>query len=127
MTIKSDPNGIDIATERPSDLDALNAKLQAAKARRPQDKAPSSNGNALGMAWRLSTELIVSVLVGTGLGYGLDKFFETSPWILLVGMGFGFAAGIKAVLRTADRMDAADANIPLGTDLPDALENEDDL
>jgi ATP synthase protein I len=112
-------NGNDIASERPSDLDALDAKLKAANARRPQEKEYVSSSSALGMAWRLSTELIVSVLVGTALGYGLDKFFGTSPWILLVGMGFGFAAGIKAVLRTADAMDRANENVPIGDDLPD--------
>jgi len=78
----------------------------------------------LGMAWRLSTELIVSVLVGTALGYGLDKLFGTNPWILLVGMGFGFAAGIRGVLRTADRMDAESADIPLGEDI--GFDDEDD-
>ncbi len=118
-------DGNNIATERPADLDALNAKLKAANARRPQDTEEVSNGSALGMAWRLSTELIVSVLVGTGLGYGLDKFLGTSPWILLIGMGFGFAAGIKTVLRTADAMDEADKNIPIGDDLPDLPEDTD--
>lgn len=123
----SNQNGNIIAPESHSDLDALDAKLRAAKARQPQEKEHSSDGSMLGMAWRLSTELIVSVLVGTGLGYGLDKFFGTSPWILLVGMGFGFAAGIKAVLRTADRMNAMDADTPLGNDMPDEHLDERDL
>lgn len=115
----SDTNGNNNAPERPSDLDALNAKLQAAKARQPQEKEQSADGSMLGMAWRLSTELIVSVLVGTGLGYGLDYLFGTSPWILLVGMGFGFAAGIRSVLRTADKMDALDAEKSLSENHPD--------
>ena len=112
-----DKNGKNNAPESLSDLDALDAKLRAAKARLPQEKEQSSDGSMLGMAWRLSTELIVSVLVGTGLGFGLDKLFGTSPWITLAGVGFGFAAGIKAVLRTADAMDAKDAHIPIGQNL----------
>jgi ATP synthase protein I len=71
------------------------------------------------MAWRLSTELLVAVLIGLLLGYGLDKFFGTAPWILVIGAGLGFAAGIKNTLRMADRMDAKTADVPIGHDLPD--------
>ena len=71
------------------------------------------------MAWRMSTELVVAVLVGTGLGYGLDKLLGTRPWMLLLGIGFGFAAGIMNVLRAAEKMDAANAHVPLGEDMPD--------
>lgn len=119
-------NGHNNAQESSSDLNALDAKLRAAKARQPQEKEQSSDGSMLGMAWRLSTELIVSVLVGTFLGLGLDKLLGTSPWITLVGVGFGFAAGIKAVLRTSDAMNAIDSGIPIGNDIPD-VPDEDDL
>lgn len=77
------------------------------------------------MAWRLSTELVVAVLVGTGLGFGLDKVFGTSPWITLIGVGFGFAAGIKSVLRTAAKMDAEAADIPIGDDI--GFDDEDEI
>jgi len=71
------------------------------------------------MAWRMSTELVVSVLVGVGLGYAFDRWLGTQPWGLLVGMGFGFAAGIKMVLRSSDQMDALNAGVPLGDDMPE--------
>lgn len=73
----------------------------------------------LGLAWRMSTELVVSVMVGLGLGYGIDVIFGSKPWGILIGLCFGFAAGIMAVLRTSEQMDAQNAGVPLGDDMPD--------
>ena len=101
------------------DLDSFEKRLNAVKAKHEPKPVDTSQGPLLGAAWRLSTEMIVSVLVGTGLGYGLDRLFGTTPWIMLVGLGFGFAAGIKGVLRAADKMHASTAHIPIGEDLPD--------
>ncbi len=107
-------------TSQKSDLEDLEQRLEEVRKRRekPQE-TEDNNGSLLGMAWRMSTELVVAVLVGTGLGYGLDKFLGTQPWILLLGIGFGFAAGIMNVVRAAEKMDAANAHVPLGEDLAD--------
>lgn len=40
-------------------------------------------------------QLFASVLVGTGLGYGLDRWLDTSPWLLLIFMFLGFGAGLR--------------------------------
>ncbi len=112
-------------TRSSSDLDDLEQRLEQAKKRYEKPEAEEDGGGALlGMAWRLSTELVVAVLVGAGLGYGLDKLFGTQPWILLIGLGFGFAAGIMSVLRTAGKMDAENAHIPIGEDMPDTDDDE---
>ena len=98
-------------------MEALDARIAAAQDKRPKPKVDEHGANALGTAWRLSTEMVVAVLVGLGLGYGLDYIFGTKPWIMLVGMGFGFAAGIRNVLRLAARMNAENAHIPIGDDI----------
>ena len=72
----------------------------------------------LGMAWRLSTELLVSVFVGFLLGYGVDTLLKTGPFGALVGLGLGIAAGFMSVFRTAAAMEAKNADVPLGDDLP---------
>ncbi len=108
-----------------SDLQKLEQRVKAAKQKYEKPANDDKSGSLLGMAWRLSTELLVSVLVGAGLGYGLDKLFGTKPWILLIGLGFGFAAGIRSVLRTAEKMDAVSADIPLGKDMPEDDEDDD--
>ena len=111
----------------PSDLDALEMKLKAARARRegPQQKTEESDGSLLGMAWRLSTELLAAVLVGFLLGYGVDTLAGTRPWGTLVGLGFGIAAGFMGVFRTAAAMDAKTRHIPMGDDLPPGDRAED--
>ena len=121
----SDNNGKPNSSEKPNDLKALEARLDKAQARHTKsDTDQKTDGSLLGMAWRLSTELVVAVLVGAGLGFGLDKLFNTQPWLLIVGLGFGFATGIRGVLRVAAKMDAASAHIPIGEDIAD--DNEDD-
>jgi len=109
----TDRNGHSTST----DIESLEQRVKAAKQKHQKPVNDDNSGSLLGMAWRLSTELLVSVLVGTGLGYGLDKLFGTKPWILLIGLGFGFAAGIRSVLRTAEKMDAMSADVPIGEDL----------
>ena len=107
-----------------TDLERFESRLDAVKAKHAPDVDDVSDGTILGMAWRLSTEIIVAVLVGMGLGYGLDKLFGTKPWMMLVGVGFGFAAGIMNVMRSAAKMDAATSHIPIGEDIGYDDENE---
>jgi len=97
-----------------TDLDTLESKLAAAQARRDAKIRPdkSEENSLLGMAWRLSTELLVSVLVGMFLGLGIDTLIGTKPWGLFLGLGFGIAAGFMSVFRTADAMNAKSAHVP---------------
>jgi len=115
----TDENGTSNSREKSSDLEQLEQRLNKAKAKHKEPEQDANNGSILGMAWRLSTELVVAVLVGAGLGYLLDRLFGTAPWILVVGLGFGFAAGIMNTLRVAEKMDAATSHIPIGDDMPD--------
>ncbi|GLQ19336.1 AtpZ/AtpI family protein [Algimonas porphyrae] len=113
-------------TSLQTDLDALEDKLAAAKARRDAKlgKDDKDDNSLLGMAWRLSTELLASVLVGLLLGWGIDQLFGSQPFGLLIGLGFGIAAGFMSVFRTADAMDAKTGHIPKGDARPE-LEDED--
>ncbi|WP_371396182.1 AtpZ/AtpI family protein [Fretibacter rubidus] len=116
----SNQDGNPKSVVKSSELDAFDAKLKAMQSKhKPKDYSTKDDGTLLGMAWRMSTELLVSVLVGLGLGMGLDHLFGTKPWFLFLGLGFGIAAGIKTVLMTAEKMDAQTKHLPIGDDLPD--------
>jgi ATP synthase protein I len=56
------------------------------------------------VAWRMIIELVTGMVIGRGIGYGLDVLFGTLPVFLIIFALFGFAAGIKTMLRTADQM-----------------------
>jgi len=82
--------------------------------------------NGLGRAARLGTEFIAAVLVGAGLGYGLDLLFKTTPWLMLIMLLVGFGAGILNVVRAAAQINAANP-APLDADLGPDEYDEDEL
>ncbi len=63
------------------------------------DRATTASGYAKG--FRLSSELVGGVLVGAGLGWGIDRLLGISPWGFIVFLLLGFAAGVLNVMRSA--------------------------
>jgi len=51
----------------------------------------------------LGFEMALSVLIGLGIGYYLDKWLGTAPWLMIIWLGFGFAAGFRSLYRAALR------------------------
>ena len=61
-------------------------------------------GSLMGSAFKLGTELVAAVIVGTIIGFILDNWFGTKPWLMIVFFFLGTAAGILNVIRSANRM-----------------------
>ena len=55
--------------------------------------------NRKGQALRISTELIIAIAVGGGLGFFLDNLLGTNPWLLIVFLFLGNAAGLWNIYR----------------------------
>lgn len=87
-------------------LRALEERLAKAKSGQKGDgRGQVGKGFSQGeAAWRMVIELVTGMLVGLGIGYGLDLVFGTAPIFLIVFVLFGFAAGIKVMLGTAAEM-----------------------
>ena len=51
------------------------------------------NGSTLGLTFAFS------VLVGFAIGYGLDRLFHTSPFLMLIFILLGLASGIINIVR----------------------------
>ena len=77
------------------------AKNKIAKKYLDKNGQPSSK---LGMAFKMSTELVAAVLVGTIIGFILDNWFGTKPWLILIFFFVGVFAGISNVIRSAKNM-----------------------
>ena len=65
-------------------------------------------GSFMGSAFKLGTELVASVAVGTIIGFILDTWFDTKPWLIIIFFFLGAAAGMLNVIRTANRMQKKD-------------------
>jgi ATP synthase protein I len=73
----------------------------------------------LGTHGTVGLELALSVLLPLALGVWLDKHFGTSPWCTLVCVGYGVAAGGRAVWRALQRANReADQDRPPGPGTP---------
>ena len=65
-------------------------------------------GTFMGSAFKLGTELVAAVAVGTIIGFILDNWFGTKPWLIIIFFFLGAAAGMLNVFRTANRMQKED-------------------
>ena len=65
-------------------------------------------GSFMGSAFKLGTELVAAVAVGTIIGFILDNWFDTKPWLIIIFFFLGAVAGLINVIRTANRMQKED-------------------
>lgn len=87
-------------------LEDLDARLRRAHERRPEqgadkDRGPNrdSIGAGLGFALRIGIELVAALAVGVGIGFLLDRWLGTAPWLMVVFFFLGSAAGFLNVYR----------------------------
>lgn len=52
--------------------------------------------------WIMTADLLSGVLAWGGIGWLLDHWLDTGPWLLAVGIALGFALGTYLVIRRAD-------------------------
>ncbi len=91
--------------ERSAKLDEHDRRNRAAReARTPKRGKAGDKFTAAGMAWRMTLELVVGVMVGAAMGWGLDALFGTLPIFLVVFILLGFAAGVRTVMGSAEEL-----------------------
>ena len=86
--------------------DDLKTRLKIAKSKFKKRNPPENNDqkSSFGKAFQLSTELVSAVLVATIIGFILDNWFDTKPWLIIIFFFIGVAAGIMNVIRSAKKM-----------------------
>ena len=90
--------------------DDFKTRLKIAKSKIKKDVLPDSQkkGAFMGIAFKLGTELVAAVAVGTIIGFILDSWFDTKPWLIIIFFFLGAAAGMLNVIRTANKMQKED-------------------
>ena len=94
------------------DIEKLEQRISKLKTEEFASSSEKKNGNsfirASRIGFRIGVELFSAVVVGAGIGYLLDDFFNTKPWLLVVFLFFGGAAGILNVYRLSQKENNAD-------------------
>ena len=93
--------------DKPTSLDDFDSRLKAARARRDaaQGEQRGAANSGLGLAMRIAVELVAALAVGVAIGWGLDRWLGTKPWLLILFFILGSAAGIMNVLRAVGGFD----------------------
>ena len=86
----------------------IGQKLDARKAKRDEAERVDNlaRQTAFGQATRYAADLIVGVALGGVLGWALDQQFGTAPWLMVLLVILGFAAGLLNVIRAAKKAQA---------------------
>jgi len=93
-----------MSENRPPDpLARLGEEIDKARAERVRRQPAVGDRSALqqglGLGVRIGVELVVAIVVSTGLGWAIDRWFGTRPWGMIVLFFLGVAAGMLNVYR----------------------------
>lgn len=58
---------------------------------------------SMGFLSGLGISIVAATLIGLAMGYYLDRWFGTDPWLKLIFLGFGIAAGFRNVYILTER------------------------
>ena len=86
--------------------DQFKTRLKIAKNKVKSRKSTKNeeSSSSMGAAFKMSTELVSAVAVGTIIGFILDNWFGTKPWLILIFFFVGVVAGITNVVKSAKKM-----------------------
>src|ERR1044071_1000412 len=85
-------------------VEEMDAKLRAARVANPkpsQNEPPSNvmSHRQTGVAYRVLVDMIAGLLVGGFLGYWLDRWWGSKPYMLVAMTVLGFAGGMSNAWR----------------------------
>ena len=59
-------------------------KIAKSKIKKQVQSDIEKKGSFMGSAFKLGTELVAAVAVGTIIGFILDSWFDTKPWLIII-------------------------------------------
>jgi ATP synthase protein I len=85
-------------------LDELQDKISATRQKHREPDERRGNASMLGLAWRLTVEMLAGIGVGGFVGWWMDKWFGTEPIFMLLLLVLGMGAGLMNSVRTVNEM-----------------------
>ena len=82
----------------------LSEKIQTAKNNNKEGFEKPINHKNANIAWRMVIELVLGMVIGFAIGYGLDYVLDTKPLMIIIMSLFGFGAGIRTMIKTAEEL-----------------------
>ena len=67
------------------------------------DESTARSIRTVGALSAVGLSFVLAIVIGFGVGYLLDGWLGTSPWLSIVCFFFGLAAGVLNVFRTVTR------------------------
>ena len=111
---------------RISDLgDRLNKIKAQHQADAEADLDAQMRGRGMAYGMRMAAELVAAVIVGSAIGYGLDRWLGSTPWLFLLFFVLGFVAGVVNVVRAYERIQR-DIRAVTGGKLGDKVPDDED-
>ena len=101
MTDKEDKDRLEALDKR---LEKVQAEKKTATKKHQNKRDPN-----LGKAYRMGLELVLAVAIGGAIGWYLDKWLETTPWLFVLFFFLGVAAGFRNVYKAAQKMGEHDS------------------
>lgn len=99
------PEEVQAEAERLERLKALGSRIQEEYHEKALEQRSAHNSakdrSAMAQGFRLSAEFVSGIAAGTLLGWVIDQVANTTPWGLIIGLLFGFCAGMMNLMRTA--------------------------
>jgi ATP synthase protein I len=95
------------------DTESFERRLAAAKdnagrqgsAEGSAHQSVAAGSNAVSLAMRLGVELVAAMAIAVGIGWALDRLFHTRPWLMVLMVPVGMAAGLRNLIRAGQQRD----------------------
>ncbi len=78
--------------------------------RQDEKKSQAGQGRRQGAVYQGAFEAVIALLIAVGFGYWLDGYFDTAPWLLLIGTAIGFASFTVRLMRLGRWMKGGDSD-----------------
>lgn len=117
-------------SQQPDDLKSLEKRLSELKAEvspAEAQRTPLKQGfTMMNVGMTIVFSLVGGIFVGALIGLGLDRLLGTSPWLLIVMLLFGSAAGMTTAVRMSNELAAQQSETTDAKPTPDWDDEDDD-